>query len=92
MANANLHQSSAENDAVILADPARRELITQATWQMEPILNMLIERAERQEDDFEYLLRGILPRLLQLNDAIMAAAGSADLSVESIHRKIFSRE
>lgn len=81
-------EAQAAESVAAAVEPARTELISQATWQIEPILAMLAEHVDRTDD---MLLRGILPRLQQLNHAIMAAAGDHGLTTQQIRQEVFGR-
>lgn len=69
---------------------ARAEVITEAAYQIDKLVEAL-QRAAIAPDmiEIDWLVRGIAPRLQQLNGAIMRAT-DADESVDSIRETLVS--
>lgn len=68
-----------------LIEPERLELVAQATYQVEGLLNALLKSAkDTDSDELRFLIQGMVPRLLTINSVVMSAAGDELESTEDL--------
>lgn len=80
----------AERTVNDLNDPERRKVLLHASYQAEQMLDLML-RSSCEGGDTEsipYLLRGMLPRLLELNSIVMSAVGDDLESVVSLKNRL----
>lgn len=80
----------AERTVNDLNDPERRKVLLHASYQAEQMLDLML-RSSCDGGDTEsipYLLRGMLPRLLELNSIVMSAVGDDFESVASLKNRL----
>lgn len=69
---------------------SRRAVLHEATYQIDKLLEALQSAAHAEDTDgIEFLIRGMTPRLQQLNCVVMRAFDEAD-SVESMREVLVS--
>lgn len=80
----------AERTVNDLNNPERRYLTVQVTYQVEQMLEVLLKAAcnDQYQEPLPYLLRGMLPRLLELNSVVMSAAGDDAEDMESLRVRV----
>ena len=80
----------AERTVNDLNNPERRDLTVQATYQVEQMLEVLLKAARNDQypEPLPYLLRGMVPRLLELNSVVMSAAADEMEDMESLRLRL----
>lgn len=80
----------AERTVNDLNDPERRRVVLHASYQAEQMIDLMLRKScdGGDTESIPYLLRGMLPRLMELNSVVMSAVDDEGEDVKSLKARL----